>query len=757
MVAENGPEDVAGPVTAATIGDADWVYARLRKSAEREEVALEKGDAQKAKAERDHQKWLLERYEIIACQTLGQAREERRPALEWLGDHDVLQTNEAKLVAAEREILALPGLEDAKKKRWVDLIERARTLQRRAKSDIVAMWAYIGRDKETGKPLHLAPIHIKMLQAVNSPEARGVIIMAPPGHGKSTTLEAYPLWVWGHSPERRIAIIRATDDQAAKVVNVLRQYINNSLEYRALFPRVRILGRSDPEPAVTAKLNKAKKGDTDWQVRAPDNSHGFTIARPNWSSTEPSVEAVPVMGRINGNGYDILLFDDPCPEDVLTVPSLRTYINEKFFNVHSKRLREPKTARIVGIGTPWAKDDLYGVLIGQVESGLRPGWKVLVDEFRIKDDANGTPIALWPERFDSYFFLQEKQTCTASQYARLYELRCASEVDRPVRCLQYYAADADDPAVAAMHPEHQEAFRARLRAIAQGERILSIDPSATRNKTSTETAVVEFSLTPSGHAYVVDAHFLPGDPSAFIEWLLRRIVGAELYGARRIQMPYGEVAGDDEFVREEKRRACFQPAEAMGRVDCLLWEWSGGMVSGVSLSKDLILKALMEMNVRWNGSQQDVRTTGFKGGNQLGKEHRLRGSAPYLQNGMVKFPGRYEWNKNIDGPVGADGNRRKGVWQIVCSTREPIAKLVKQLLEFNHHRADGADCVTQFILKYSQRLEADLMVPRQVQNRSEEFEQPAHTALRNLVKAIREARQVTEGDEEEAWLTEIGL
>lgn len=637
------------------------------------------------------QKYWADQYELVTGVALREASRSLRDPIEMLTDNTFLEQNEDEMNKVESAIMAIRGLDVPKKKRWLSLIDRARALQLEAKSSAIAMWTYVGRDTETGDVFRMQTIQKRFFDVWNDDRYPHSLTMAPPGHSKTTCLRGQVIWDIAQDPTLRVLILYDTDDKSGKEITVLKALMRGKY-FRALYPHVRVLGRNDD---------------------AEDSRRRFTVLRSNTGSREPTVEGAAIMSQINGNGYDRIYVDDPCPAMVAKQPAVRENINFKWNNEIEERLRNPRRSRIRMVCTPWHLEDLAGHIQQQCREGSREGWLIAIDQFRIKNDQDGKPISLWPERFDSKYYAMKRLRLNLTEYTRLYELRCQSEEDQIVHKLVYYATGPFDTPWCESNPEQVEAFVERLANIRKGELWLSIDPSATSGRDASETACSDLVITAGGQGYLTDIKFFPGDPGVMQEWIVQRIAN----GAKKGVQP----------------------------IFAVLVEAQGGMKGMVSLWKQYIDRRLRELGVKWSGSLIDIGTGGCRrglqgrgGGQNIGKRQRLKNVSSYLTNGYLKFPGRLFYNAGFK------------EMEYRCSKSDAIQKLRGQIIHFPMGTSDGVDTVTQWLIFNESRLVVE--GTDKVVEELSEYEDTMKTGMRRAIATLRDPRPKSDSAEEERWL-----
>ncbi|MGB6538750.1 MAG: phage terminase large subunit [Xanthobacteraceae bacterium] len=172
-------------------------------------------------------------------------------------------------------------------------------------------------------------------------EITRLIINMPPRSLKSITASvAFPAFVLGHDPTRRIICASYSGKLADKLSNDFRAILSTGW-YQSLFPRTRIGPFKDSETEVEV------------------TQRGFRLA----TSTG---------GTLTGRGGDLIIIDDPLkPIDALS-EAKRTAANQWFLNTVMSRLDDKRTGGIAIIMQRVHIDDLTGFVLGQSDD-----WTVL--------------------------------------------------------------------------------------------------------------------------------------------------------------------------------------------------------------------------------------------------------------------------------------------------------------------------------------------------------------------------------------------
>ena len=170
------------------------------------------------------------------------------------------------------------------------------------------------------------------LELVRFGKNRRLIINMPPRSLKSIISSvAFPAFLLGHDPTRRIIVISYNADLAIKLANDFRTILKSDW-YKRLFPRTRISSMKNTETEVVT------------------TQHGFRLA-------------TSIDGTLTGRGGDIVIIDDPLkPIDALSDPK-RERVNDFYYNTALSRLDDKKTGAIIVVAQRLHMDDLPGTLL----------------------------------------------------------------------------------------------------------------------------------------------------------------------------------------------------------------------------------------------------------------------------------------------------------------------------------------------------------------------------------------------------------
>ena len=169
------------------------------------------------------------------------------------------------------------------------------------------------------------------LELVRQGKIRRLIINLPPRSLKSMmTSVAWPAYVLGRDPSKRLVVVSYGTDLANTFANQFRTMID-SPSYKRLFPLMRPGMKNTESEVITAQ-----------------NGYRF---------------ATSIDGGLMGRGGDFLIIDDPLkPSDALN-DARRSYVNSWFTNTLLTRMDDMTTGAIIVVMQRLHEDDLTGALL----------------------------------------------------------------------------------------------------------------------------------------------------------------------------------------------------------------------------------------------------------------------------------------------------------------------------------------------------------------------------------------------------------
>ncbi len=228
-----------------------------------------------------------------------------------------------------------------------------------------ALFNYVMREEKTQAPLVLLP-HQRVGMDFMWSHDRSVN-MWPIGFAKSFCVSALTMYMLGTAPTSRGAIISATQDQAAKIVGMVRDYIEASHELRTVFPGL---------------VPSRRRGDSWTQTE-------ITIDRPH-GIRDASLQALGIDGAIAGARLNWIIIDDLLNRENTATKEQRDKVYDWIMSSVLSRL-DVRNAKVIVTNTPWHNDDVLHRLEAL-------GWATIrmsaFGDITVKDDAEDAREAL---------------------------------------------------------------------------------------------------------------------------------------------------------------------------------------------------------------------------------------------------------------------------------------------------------------------------------------------------------------------------
>lgn len=274
-----------------------------------------------------------------------------------------------------------------------------------ASTDLTLFYNFVMKHEITKVPLKAAP-HQELLFDFIQEHDRTVIRM-PVGCGKTFSMAAYALFMLGKDVTQRGGVVSKVQKQAAKVIGMIADYIQ--------------------EPTLNANLTMVFP-DLRKSPRIADKwtANQITVDRDP-GIRDASVVALGVESTAAGARLSWLASDDTIDDENTNTKVARDHVNNRFDSKHISRL-DPDNSRAVTMNTPWNREDLtyhlensgwptitmdiYGYIwvtnataawMARAERLFLRRSLTRPDAYRLRafdpDDSEETP--LWPERYSS--------------------------------------------------------------------------------------------------------------------------------------------------------------------------------------------------------------------------------------------------------------------------------------------------------------------------------------------------------------------
>lgn len=238
------------------------------------------------------------------------------------------------------------------------------------------------------------PHHQRMIQVLQA-EAGDCVIVQPRGAGKTTVVQAWIEWELGRASlsgdpdwaqNHRVLYVTASATQAYKVSNALKNVIEFSPVYQAIFPKV--------------KKYAEKWSESEWRVKG------------NEKEKDPTFQAMGILGPALGSRATRVILDDVGDRENMSTPHQREQIRNALNNT-IKPIIVPEQGRFAMLGTRWAWDDA-------IAWAQEQGW------FELYQRALDADESYWPERF-SVAYLEHERRADPKAFARQYQNEVAPD------------------------------------------------------------------------------------------------------------------------------------------------------------------------------------------------------------------------------------------------------------------------------------------------------------------------------------------
>lgn len=254
-------------------------------------------------------------------------------------------TVRAALEQAERYSRStVEGLSDGEQEQRWRAIVRQGLADQRMTPEVVAAYAGLHLQTESGRPVQPAAHHRLWLQLLCDDRIERLLILAPPEAAKTTWIvSAWAGCRLGFWPEDPIIIASATGPIATKRTLALRQQ-TQTLAWQTTFPGVR-------------RVDEMTWHYNEWSI-APRG-----VARPG--RLHPSCSAFGVDGSVTGARARIIVGDDIVTRENSKTQYQRDEVKTFISGTLAPRRLSEGRSRLIYIGTPYHPDDVYALFRSQ--------------------------------------------------------------------------------------------------------------------------------------------------------------------------------------------------------------------------------------------------------------------------------------------------------------------------------------------------------------------------------------------------------
>lgn len=325
---------------------------------------------------------------------------------------------------------------------------------KRAREDIEVFFEFVMRDFSTREKVKITPHQRVALRFAQDHDR--TVNMWPVGGSKTFCSLCLLLFQIGNEPLTRAAVVSASQEQAQKLVQLARDYIEMSAELHLVFPNLRRTQR-EGEP---------------WTQTA------LTIDRPP-GIKEATVAAYGLGSQsVQGTRLNFVIIDDVLNQDNTMNHEQRMRTIEWVDTSILSRVDPKGKTKVIMTNTPWHPEDI-ACHTGLSRQG--PGWACLqmdvMGDIRVYDDsrdilqaeklgitfvgwdsphlrpADNNPknnacrlvahdpdpqnqITLWPDRYTDAFIAQKRRELAPHRFNQMY--RAMPTSDETSRCKQAY-------------------------------------------------------------------------------------------------------------------------------------------------------------------------------------------------------------------------------------------------------------------------------------------------------------------------------
>lgn len=185
--------------------------------------------------------------------------------------------------------------------------------------------------------------HKEITRVLQDESKKRLLIVAPPGHAKSTYVSlVFPSWWMGKNPEKAAILVSNTSTQAEAFLASIKATIADNDQYKQVFPEA-----------------------------LPDEARGWTqeklflANRENKSRPDPNLMSTGMTGPVLGRRAELVIVDDPTSQK--DAGSEKVMRDQKLWFKETLMSRVKPGGRVVVILTRWHDKDLASMLVNDMD------------------------------------------------------------------------------------------------------------------------------------------------------------------------------------------------------------------------------------------------------------------------------------------------------------------------------------------------------------------------------------------------------
>lgn len=264
---------------------------------------------------------------------------------------------------------------------------------------------------------------------------RRLLIIAPPGHAKSTWISLiFPAWYLGNHPDHAILFYTSAKPMANQFDTAVTHTLEQSERHRVVFP----------DPKCRPDESRGWSSDGRYLLGVPDGVK------------DPSYRAIGYGSASIGSRAHGIILDDPLTQEDAQSETVQGKARTYFDMTVDSRLHPE--GWMLAITTIWHEGDLGNFLKG------KPDWDVVHMPALKEPPEEPYPwgSALWPERFSEEFLVDKRASIGSPQFNCMYQgdpTGMGGDVFQDAKWFRPLPSDFDEPRSDGL------TFRQRLRIV----------------------------------------------------------------------------------------------------------------------------------------------------------------------------------------------------------------------------------------------------------------------------------------------------